>query len=54
MQIIKTTTIGNSVYTITFNGSNTYFVCNEFDCEGHFTTLRKAENKLKKIASYYA
>jgi len=54
METIKTTTIGNSVYKIEFNGSSTYFVSHEFDCVGTFDTLRKAENKLKKIASYYA
>ncbi len=49
MTTIETTTINNDTYTIEFNGSSTYFVSNEFDCIGRFSTLRKAKNFLKKV-----
>jgi len=49
MTTIETTTINNDTYTIEFNGSATYFVSNEFDCIGKFSTLRKAKNFLKKV-----
>jgi len=49
MTTIETITINNNTYTIEFNGSATYFVSNEFDCIGRFTTLRKAKNFLNKV-----
>jgi hypothetical protein len=49
MTTIETTTINNDTYKIEFNGSATYFVSNEFDCIGRFSTLRRAKNFLKKV-----
>ena len=53
MKTIYTTTIGGFTYKIEVDG-NTYFVSNKWDCEGYFSTLRKAKNYLKRKLKYVA
>lgn len=49
MTTILTTEKNGFTYKIEFNGSKTYFVSTKFGCEGHFSSLRKAQNFINKL-----